>query len=253
MYAAWFTHRGGRPENQDAVCVGGTVWQQDMDDVRQARLQHADGARFFVVADGVGGHAGGAVAAATILQVFAAMEGAPVAEPLATLSGILLDAQSRLLTVAAATPALRYMGAALAGIVDMSEEGDALILFSCGDVRIYGVHSECTELLTMDHSLARKAVTNENFAGTKYALYSENLLTAMISANQHYRHRHDAVVVPKGRYERFIICTDGVWRQLSSSTATAPFCITNQFTAAQRTKDAVLLNADNVGFLFVDF
>lgn len=113
------------------------------------------------VADGMGGHNGGAVAAALVLELMLerfhrlfAGETAAVTPLTAALQQVFFDADNRLRSEAERNPQLSGMGTTLAGICCAA--GGELILFHAGDSRIYSAASDSCRQLTEDHNLAAR-------------------------------------------------------------------------------------------------
>jgi protein phosphatase len=125
---------------------GARNYQEDAAAVRQD-----GGGLIAVLADGMGGHAGGAVASelATVsfLEGYLAAEG----DVEARLAEALGRANAAILGEAAARPALRGMGCTLVGVVFAVEGIDWI---SVGDSPLYLVRSGETMRLNEDHSLA---------------------------------------------------------------------------------------------------
>jgi serine/threonine protein phosphatase PrpC len=125
---------------------GARSYQEDA-----AAVRHEAGALIAVLADGMGGHAGGAVASelasASFLQGYSAAAG----DAQARLSEALQRANAAIAGKAAATPALRGMGCTLVGVAFQAEGIDWI---SVGDSPLYLVRGGGIERLNEDHSLA---------------------------------------------------------------------------------------------------
>jgi serine/threonine protein phosphatase PrpC len=139
----------------DAI-VGARAEQQDAFAVALAQLSGGRSARLAVVVDGMGGHAGGAIAAEVALVAFtrAAAEGRwpSYAE---TLRGALDLANLAIAARVDAEPRLRGMGCTLVAAVF---DGADLWAISVGDSLLLRVSGDALERLNADHSMAPLAL-----------------------------------------------------------------------------------------------
>lgn len=117
----------------------------------------AAGADFAVVADGVGGHAGGDVASAEVVrQVVDALAGAEVPD---------LDAEALRAAVAGANAALRRITGTDPALTGMATTFTGLFcghgsvrVVHVGDSRAYRLHGSASERVTRDDSLVQRLV-----------------------------------------------------------------------------------------------
>ena len=108
-------------------------------------------APLFVVADGMGGHKGGEVAAALAVETF--REKAELAlhsDPAVALSTLVADANARIFRRAQDEPKLRGMGTTLTAAL---VHDDCVTIAHVGDSRAYRLRLGGLEQLTEDHSL----------------------------------------------------------------------------------------------------
>lgn len=114
------------------------------------------GGRLLVVADGMGGHRGGAtasrLAAETIKQEYLASRGDDVAD---VLRASLERANAKIFAEAQANPELRGMGTTTSAF---AMRGEQAWMAHVGDSRIYRVRNGGIEQLTQDHSLVATMV-----------------------------------------------------------------------------------------------
>lgn len=132
------THTGAvRPANEDTLAVG--AWcAAGLDLARPAqRVESLDGGLVLAVADGMGGHAGGALAsqaAATAIQAAAGrLRDAESARQ------VLSEANERLYALMQAGAGTPGMGTTLAGLALWP---DRAVVFNVGDSRVYGYDPE---------------------------------------------------------------------------------------------------------------
>lgn len=132
--AACWTHRGGRRTNQDAALA----------------VSLADGRELVAVADGMGGHYGGAVASRMALEtvVEALQRGESLAQAVRSANTAVHGAQ-------AANPEWQGMGTTLVAAL---RDGNRYEVVNVGDSRGYRVGAHGMEQVTRDHSFLAEAM-----------------------------------------------------------------------------------------------
>lgn len=156
-----------------------------------------DGPFFVGVADGMGGHAGGAEASRTALRAIAAeaIVGDEPAE--ARLRRGFAAASRKVADASAAVPALRGMGTTATTVCF---DGGAAAIGHVGDTRLYRVRADRCERLTVDHA----------------APAPENLLTRCIGGGLADVAADVAThAVEPG--DRFVLVSDGVWNVVAEA------------------------------------
>jgi len=188
-----------RSENQDF----GTYTTPD-----EERLAHHPGGRLLVVADGMGGHRGGATASRLAGETVKAQYlGSETEDVAAALRDAMTRANARVFTEAQSNPDLRGMGTTTSVL---ALRGNAAWFAHVGDSRIYRVRGDAIEQLTEDHSLVASMVR-------------EGLLTASEAENHPRRNvlqrsigvTEDVEIDVRGPFELeegdvFILCSDGL-------------------------------------------
>jgi serine/threonine protein phosphatase PrpC len=181
-------HQGARPYQEDC-------W---------ALRPLADGSLLAVVADGMGGHAGGAVASKVVVESFV-----HAVEQGGGLSDGLQDANAAVGKRAAATPELAGMGATL---VAAQVRGDEVRWISVGDSPLFLVSAGRIERLNADHSMVPQIE----------AMVKRGLITEEEAAVHPARHTlREAVMgepltlIDKGSRRlgpdaKLLLCSDGV-------------------------------------------
>jgi len=181
-------HQGARPYQEDS-------W---------ALRTLGDGSLLAVVADGMGGHAGGAVASKVAVEAFvhAIEQGGSLADGLQ-------DANAAVGRTAAGKPELAGMGATL---VAAHVRGDEVRWISVGDSPFYLVSSGMIERLNADHSMAPQID----------ALVKRGMLTAEEAEHHPGRHTLREAVMGQplslidngsrklGPDVKLMLCSDGV-------------------------------------------
>ena len=208
-------HQGARPYQEDS-------W---------ALRTLGDGSLLAVVADGMGGHAGGAVASKLAVETFvhAVEQGGGLADGLQ-------DANSAIAKGSAGKPELAGMGATL---VAVQVRGDEVRWISVGDSPLYLVSAGKLERLNADHSMAPQID----------AMVKRGMLTAEEAKHHPGRHAlREAVMgeplslIDKGSRRlgpdtKLLLCSDGV-QSLSEAEIAA-----GAIQAARGLVDAVLAKA----------
>ncbi len=199
-----FTHPGlDRGQNEDAVAVGawvgeGTLWRP-----WRARLI-VDRPQLCVIADGMGGHAGGAVASAAVVRHLAEASGRMLN---AAAVDRVIDGADRLLhDRAGRDPALAGMGTTVVGLVLAPER---LIWFNVGDSRLYRYREGFLRQLSIDD------VPGGGFQQREGPRQS-HLLSASLGGRERGRpDPHIGVEEPPPAVSRWLLCSDGVTDMMS--------------------------------------
>lgn len=186
--------RGGEP-NQDAVLV----------------LQPEGGRPpLFIVADGMGGHAGGVEASHLVVEAIATryrqME--KISDPSTLLKDCLLQAHQALIAHANSHPGLASMGSA--AVVAMIDGGQVTVA-NVGDSRAYLLHDREMTQLSYDHSVVADQVRAGRITPLQ-ALRSRkrNRLTLSISPKRREINPYSAQAA-FGEEDTLLLCSDGLW------------------------------------------
>jgi len=185
----------GRTENQDAF--------------------HVDAAGgLFVVADGIGGHRGGGVAAqATVAGLRHLLNKTPKARIVRTTHWLrkairLLNAS--VFSQGARSDALRGMGSTLACLLIRNRTA---YVANMGDSRVYLLRRRRLIRLTEDHTLTALLVREGEISAKDAATHpGRGHLTRYIGMGQDVNPDVSKVRVTAG--DRFLLCTDGLWNVL---------------------------------------
>lgn len=181
------TDRGARrSQNEDSIGFDGWTATGGGPAPFTAVVPAGPGAVRIVVADGMGGHQGGATASRTAAEILTAPDGGSVATRL-------LSADLALRTQGEATSWLTGMGTTVAGIVFGPTASASA--FNIGDSRVYRLDDGLLVQLTVDDRLGGpgSSVLSQCLGGGR-----ERLLEP---------HEFDVIV---GAGDRFLICSDGL-------------------------------------------
>src|SRR5438128_5817702 len=187
-----------RSENQDF----GTLTT-----VQEEARSHPGG-RLLIVADGMGGHRGGAHAARLAADTVKTESlGSANADPAAALEYAVSLANARVLAESQTNPDLRGMGTTTSALVI---RGNAAWFAHVGDSRIYWVRGDSIKQMTEDHSLVATMV-REGLLTTQEAETHprRNVLQRSVGVGE------DVEIDIRGPFEvqendTFILCSDGL-------------------------------------------
>ena len=189
----------------------------------ERKVQHgADRSYLFVVADGMGGHAGGEQASALAIDTveafilgtfkwFAQFKGSEQDQVLADFQSALGEANARILAEAAEHPELRGMGTTLTLAYFLN---DVLFVAHAGDSRCYLCRRGNLYRLTHDHTLLeelkrRGALAAEDAAHHRWRHVVTNAVggnSAEVKVEVHKLHLEDG--------DRILLCSDGLTEML---------------------------------------
>ena len=185
-------------------------------DVGRARRDNQDahgefqslaGERLLVVADGMGGHVGGATASRICVETLAAVLDAPDGAPDARLRRGLALANTRIREAADRQPELAGMGTTAVALL-FAADGRAWLGW-VGDSRAYRWRAGALEALSTDHSVVaewvRAGILRADEADTHPR---RNELLRALGANEELESEVTELEVRAG--DRFLLCSDGL-------------------------------------------
>lgn len=174
----------------------------------------------FAVADGLGGHAAGDVASAAAVTNLER-----VAKSRAR-SGAILEAGDVLAALRAASAeivkatrgALHGSGTTVTGIGVVAHEGvPALQVFNLGDSRVYAFRGHELDQLTIDHSYVQELVDLGQITPEQAEVHPDgNIITRALGFGE--MPAIDRWLLHPVVGDRFLICSDGLTRELTNST-----------------------------------
>lgn len=177
----------------------------------------------FVVADGMGGHQGGEVASAIVVEEFAHLvaDGFDATDGIGAVARVLAIAQERIATHVVEQQAGGtgyYAGTTVAAaLLCADQEGPKWLLANLGDSRIYKVHQGRFEQVTVDHSVVQELVESGTIDAAAAATHPErHVITRALSAAG--RTDPDYFLLPLASAERLLICSDGVSGMVDGDT-----------------------------------
>ena len=195
-------------------------------DVGQLRTKNedskfvGDGVSVFAVADGMGGHQGGAVASAIAVETLEAtlLESTTVSAVVEAVK----EANRRIFSRSADTPELHGMGTTLVAIALVNPDGDdeELAWVNVGDSRAYMLRDGTLEQLSRDHSLVEDLLRGGQLSAEEAEVHPQrNILTRALGIDQEVEVDSGAVIPLQG--DRFLLCSDGLFNEVDRPTITS--------------------------------
>ena len=221
-----------RSVNQDLAVVTGTL---------------------FAVADGMGGHAGGEVAARLAVDTLTVAFGS---KPTGSgLSEAVSEANRVVFEHSLDNPELRGMGTTMTAAALVNEDGrDVIALVNVGDSRSYRFHDGLLSQITVDHSLAEEMVRTGELSQSEAAVHPHrHILTRALGVSDDVA--VDLWRIQPSRGDRFLLCSDGLTNELDEtqiaevlSTVADPQEAADLLVRAARTHGG----SDNITVVVVD-
>jgi serine/threonine protein phosphatase PrpC len=198
------------------------------------------GARLLAVADGMGGHAGGEVASAAVIEALRPLDTeVPAGELLSALDHAVRRASSALREIVLQDPSLLGMGTTLTALL---WSGSQLGLVHIGDSRAYLVRDGEVFQITHDHTLVQSLLDEGKITAGEAASHPQRslLLQALGGHFEPDLQLHEARLG-----DRYLLCSDGLHQVADAeSMARVLLSIADPDQAA---KDLIALAIDGGG------
>lgn len=227
-----------------------TAWRSDIGKVRktnQDAVIHKD--PLYGIADGMGGHNGGETASQGLRDgLIRELEGKEPSEQ--ALQNAVQKVNSELFAMQENDPAINGMGTTLTALW-MSR--DTAYLCQVGDSRAYLIRDCEMKQITEDHSMVadmvRKGILTEEQASCHPM---RNYITRAIATDEYVQ--VDTYQIPRHKGDRWLICSDGLYGQMSRLTLSTISAIPSIEEAADRLQQEALENGgkDNLSFILLD-
>jgi len=170
----------------------------------------------FVVADGMGGHQGGEIASAIVVEEFGRLvvEGYDVTRAPEVVNEVLASCQRRIRAYADEHRADGdpdwYAGTTVvAALPCEDDEGPKWLLANLGDSRIYRLHDGELEQVSVDHSVVQELLDAGEIEAESVATHPErHVITRALGGP--VLPEPDFFVLPFGSAARVVLCSDGV-------------------------------------------
>jgi serine/threonine protein phosphatase PrpC len=209
------------------------------------------GPHLLVVADGMGGHAGGEVASAEAIAALAPLDdGATGGDPSAALRDAVHRANDRLRRRAAQEPGLEGMGTTLTALLWVDGR---LTLAHLGDSRCYLLRDGHLEQLSHDHTLVQFYVDEGRLSPEEASSHPQrSVITKALVGREDVDADVSALEVRPG--DRYLLCTDGLSGVVSEETLEATLQEPDPEQACSQLVDLALRGGgpDNVTCIVAD-
>ena len=211
-----------REDNEDSY----SYWES-ADDAIFARR-----GRLAVVADGMGGCEGGQFASRIAVDsVQDSYTSAKDSSPQELLLDAVRVANARVQEKARLTPALRGMGTTLTAAAIV---GNHLYFAHVGDSRLYLLRNRDLRALTRDHTLVARLVESGVIRAEDADSHPQkHVLTAAIGVGEEIAPDAPAAPLPLEKSDVLLLCTDGLWGQMTDAEIAAILSPNKPASAAQ--------------------
>ena len=182
-------------------------------DVGLARSNNQDsgyaGHGLFIVADGMGGHAGGDIASALAIQRLARLDRryeSPGDAEMALRRGF-LEAQESIADMVAEHPDLAGMGTTVSALAIV---GDQAVVAHIGDSRIYRLRDGALEQLTSDHTFVQRLVETGRITPDEAAHHPRRSVLMRVLGDIDQMPEVDSDILDARPGDRWLLCSDGL-------------------------------------------
>jgi PPM family protein phosphatase len=164
------------------------------------------GPRLLAVADGLGGHAGGEVASATVIDALRPLDtDVPAGDVLTALEDAVRRASGALGDIVEADPSLRGLGTTLTALL---WSGSQLGLVHIGDSRAYLVRDGEVFQITHDHTMVQLLVDEGRITTEEVATHPQRSL--LLRALGDFTSEPDLQLREARSGDRYLLCSDGL-------------------------------------------
>lgn len=212
------------------------------------------GSNLFVVADGMGGHAGGDVASSMAIARLTVLDQpfASTADAERALRDAIADTATELIDTVGRKPELSGMGTTVSALVMVD---DYAVIAHIGDSRIYLYRDDALTQITTDHTFVQRLVDSGRITPEEARYHPRRSVLMRVLGDMDPDPEVDTFIMPTQPGDRWLLCSDGL-SGVVDDTHTAKAL--GQGLAPGRTADALLRQAldagapDNVTIVIVD-
>jgi PPM family protein phosphatase len=167
------------------------------------------GRNLFLVADGMGGHAGGDVASAIATRRIAEADGDYDSAPdaAAALEGALIAANRELAETVAEHSELTGMGTTVSA---MLLDGDRMVISHIGDSRIYLMRSGELSQISTDHTFVQRLVDAGRITAEEAMVHPRRSVLMRVLGDVESSPEIDSMVLDTRDGDRWMLCSDGL-------------------------------------------
>lgn len=164
----------------------------------------------FLVADGMGGHAGGDVASALVTKDVAKLDGKPITTPsesAQTMRLALLSANTMLRNTVVDHPELAGLGTTFVGFTTV---GDKLSVAHIGDSRLYLLRDNAMQQITKDHTFVQRLVDSGRITEEEAKFHPRRSVLMRVLGDVESSPEIDTMVLDTYPGDVWLLCSDGL-------------------------------------------
>jgi protein phosphatase len=167
------------------------------------------GRHLYVVADGMGGHAGGDVASAIAVQHLYSLDHpyASVEEAREELFRSILDAGAELTQAVVDHPELTGMGTTVSAMIRVKS---SMVIAHIGDSRIYRLREGVLEQITADHTFVQRLVDSGRITAEEAAVHPRRSVLMRVLGDVDAEPEVDTHVIDTQPGDKWLLCSDGL-------------------------------------------
>ncbi len=212
------------------------------------------GSNLFIVADGMGGHAGGDVASSIAISQLADLD-RPFESPAAAeraLGDAITHTARVLIDTVGARPELAGMGTTVSALVMVD---DYAVIAHIGDSRVYLYRDGTLTQITTDHTFVQRLVDSGRITPEEARYHPRRSVLMRVLGDMSPNPEVDTFVMPTQPGDRWLLCSDGLCGVVADSQTAKAVGVG---LAPGRTADTLLKLAldagapDNVTIVIVD-
>lgn len=212
------------------------------------------GSNLFVVADGMGGHAGGDVASSLAIARLETLDRpyTSTAEAERALRDAIADAAVDLVDTVGARPELAGMGTTVSALIMVD---DYAVIAHIGDSRIYLFRDGALTQITTDHTFVQRLVDSGRITPEEARYHPRRSVLMRVLGDMDTDPELDTFIMPTQPGDRWLLCSDGLSGVVDDAHTSKALA---QGVAPGRTADNLLKQAldggapDNVTIVLVD-
>lgn len=165
-----------------------------------------------LVADGMGGHKGGSIAAEIATESICTVFNKPFRKPEQALKESLISAQSKMVSRVAKIPEFKDMGTTVSVVCYFNNKVHAAHI---GDSRIYKFNSTDTTQISTDHSFVQEMIRQGVLTPKQARNHpDDNVLVRALTAS--FYDPPDIInPIQPNAGDVFLVCSDGLWKMLT--------------------------------------
>nr|BFF09561.1 hypothetical protein GCM10025699_08640 [Microbacterium flavescens] len=212
------------------------------------------GSNLFVVADGMGGHAGGDVASSLAIARLQGLDRpyASTGEAERELRDAIGDAATQLIDTVNERPELAGMGTTVSALVMVD---DYAVIAHIGDSRIYLFRDGALTQITTDHTFVQRLVDSGRITPEEARYHPRRSVLMRVLGDMDPDPELDTFIMPTQPGDRWLLCSDGLSGVVDDPHTSKTLALG---LAPGRTADSLLKQAldggapDNVTIVIVD-